>query len=41
MLKGIHHVALICSDYPVSKHFYTDILGLSVIAENYLGVQGR
>ncbi|WP_282145969.1 SMU1112c/YaeR family gloxylase I-like metalloprotein [Alteromonas stellipolaris] len=35
MLKGIHHVALICSDYPVSKRFYTEILGLSVIAENY------
>ncbi|MFW8591304.1 VOC family protein [Glaciecola sp. 2405UD65-10] len=35
MLKGIHHVALICSDYSASKHFYTNILGLSVIAENY------
>lgn len=35
MLKGIHHVALICSDYSASKHFYTNILGLSIIAENY------
>ena len=35
MLKGIHHVALICSDYSASKHFYSNILGLSVIAENY------
>ena len=35
MLKRIHHVAIICSDYPRSKHFYTEILGLQVIAEHY------
>ena len=35
MLKGIHHAAIICSDYAVSKHFYTEILGLKIIAENY------
>lgn len=35
MLSGIHHVAIICSNYPVSKHFYTQILGLTIIAENY------
>jgi len=35
MLKGIHHVAIICSDYEKSKDFYTRILGLKVIAENY------
>jgi glyoxylase I family protein len=35
MLKGIHHVAIICSDYQKSKDFYTRILGLKVIAENY------
>ncbi|PKG84143.1 VOC family protein [Colwellia sp. 75C3] len=35
MLKGIHHVAIICSDYNRSKDFYTRILGLKVIAENY------
>lgn len=35
MLKGIHHVAIICSDYVQSKHFYTQVLGLQVIAENY------
>ncbi len=34
-LKGFHHVAIICSDYPRSKAFYTDILGFEVIAENY------
>ena len=35
MLNGFHHVAIICSDYPRSKQFYTEILGFSVIAENY------
>jgi glyoxylase I family protein len=35
MFKSIHHVAIICSDYVVSKHFYTSILGLEIIAENY------
>lgn len=35
MLAGIHHVALICSDYQRSKHFYTEILGLKVLAEHY------
>ncbi len=35
MLKGIHHAAVICSDYEKSKNFYVNILGLEVIAENY------
>ena len=34
-LLGLHHVALICSDYTVSKRFYTEILGLEVLAETY------
>lgn len=34
-LKGIHHIAIICSDYQKSKIFYTEILGLSVIRETY------
>ncbi|WP_047044313.1 VOC family protein [Vibrio mexicanus] len=34
-LKRIHHVAIICSDYEKSKDFYTKIMGLNVIAENY------
>ena len=34
-LLGLHHAAIICSDYAKSKHFYTQILGLEVIAENY------
>jgi len=35
LLKSIHHVAIICSDYKKSKHFYTVILGLDIIDENY------
>ncbi|MEO9655506.1 SMU1112c/YaeR family gloxylase I-like metalloprotein [Marinomonas sp.] len=35
MFKSIHHVAIICSDYAVSKAFYVELLGLKVIAENY------
>ncbi|MGR5176407.1 VOC family protein [Vibrio parahaemolyticus] len=35
MLKGTHHIAIICSDYPTSKRFYTQTLGLAVIDENY------
>ena len=35
MLKAIHHAAIICSDYGASKHFYSQILGLKIIAENY------
>ena len=34
-LNKIHHIAIICSDYEVSKHFYTSILGLQVIHEVY------
>ncbi|CAK2927092.1 VOC domain-containing protein YaeR [Vibrio crassostreae] len=35
MLKGIHHAAIICSDYELSKRFYTEVLKLEIIAENY------
>ncbi|GAA0536849.1 VOC family protein [Rheinheimera aquimaris] len=34
-LHAIHHVAIICSDYKASKRFYTELLGLKVLAENY------
>jgi glyoxylase I family protein len=34
-LQRIHHTAIICSDYQRSKEFYTGVLGLPVIAENY------
>jgi glyoxylase I family protein len=35
MLRRIHHAAIICSDYEVSKHFYVNVLGLKILAENY------
>jgi glyoxylase I family protein len=34
-LSGIHHVAIICSDYSLSKDFYSKLLGLQIVAENY------
>jgi len=34
-LARIHHVAIICADYARSKRFYTQVLGLRVVAENY------
>lgn len=35
MLKRIHHVAIIVSDYPKSRAFYVDKLGFEVVRENY------
>jgi glyoxylase I family protein len=35
MLLRIHHAAIICSDYPRSRRFYVDTLGLRVVAEHY------
>ena len=35
MLTGFHHVAVICGDYARSKAFYTELLGLEIIAETY------
>jgi len=34
-LAGFHHVAIICSDYARSKHFYTEVLALRVVAETW------
>lgn len=34
-LNHIHHVAIIASDYSKSKQFYTEILGLTLLSENY------
>ncbi len=33
--QGIHHVAIICSDYARSKRFYTQVLGFEVVRETY------
>lgn len=34
-LQRIHHIAIICSDYETSKHFYVNVLGCEIIAETY------
>lgn len=34
-LNKVHHIAIICSDYQRSLHFYTHILGMTVMAEHY------
>lgn len=34
MLQRIHHAAIICSDYARSRRFYTEVLGLRVVAEH-------
>ena len=35
MINKVQHIAIICSDYEVSKKFYTEILGLKIINETY------
>jgi glyoxylase I family protein len=35
MLAGLHHVAIICSDYARSRAFYVETLGLRVVSETY------
>jgi glyoxylase I family protein len=35
MLNRIHHAAIICSNYQISKRFYTECLGLRILAEHY------
>ena len=34
-VSHVHHVAIICSDYDVSKRFYNEILGLKILEETY------
>jgi glyoxylase I family protein len=34
-LNRIHHIAIICSDYEKSKHFYSEVLGLKIVREVY------
>jgi len=35
LFNRIHHISIICSNYKVSKKFYTEILGLEMIREVY------
>ncbi|MBD2742690.1 VOC family protein [Coleofasciculus sp. FACHB-1120] len=32
---GIHHTAIICSNYEKSKKFYVEVLGFSIIQETF------
>jgi glyoxylase I family protein len=32
-INKVHHIAIICSDYQKSKHFYTETLGLTIVQE--------
>ena len=32
-INQVHHIAIICSDYQVSKNFYTEILGFEIERE--------
>jgi len=34
-IENIHHIAIICSNYEVSKKFYTEVLGFTIAAEHY------
>lgn len=34
-LKSIHHIAIICSDYEKSKHFYVQVLGFTIVKETF------
>lgn len=39
-IKRIHHIAIIVSDYEVSKNFYVNILGFRVLRENFRPERG-
>ncbi|MCB4806622.1 VOC family protein [Tamlana sp. 62-3] len=34
-IKHVHHIAIICSNYEISKKFYTETLGLKIKNEVY------
>ena len=34
-LQSEHHIAIICSNYEVSKKFYTEVLGCTIVKETY------
>ncbi|MCZ0753976.1 SMU1112c/YaeR family gloxylase I-like metalloprotein [Anoxybacillus sp. J5B_2022] len=31
----LHHIAILCSNYERSKHFYTNVLGFRILHEQY------
>jgi glyoxylase I family protein len=35
LLQSVHHIAIICSNYEVSRKFYTEVLGCTIVKETY------
>ena len=35
LLQSVHHIAIICSNYEVSKKFYTEVLGCTIVKETF------
>ncbi len=40
LLRSLHHIAIICSDYEKSRYFYTEILGLEIVREVFREERG-
>lgn len=34
-IRGVHHIAIICSNYPASRRFYHEVLGCAIVREVY------
>ena len=39
-MRGIHHIAIIASDYERSRHFYCEVLGLAIVHEAFRPERG-
>jgi glyoxylase I family protein len=39
-IAGVHHIAIICSNYEKSRRFYAEILNLAIISEAYRAERG-
>ena len=35
IINKVHHIAIICSNYAVSRQFYTEVIGLEILNETY------
>lgn len=34
-ILGVHHIAIICSDFAASRRFYHEVLGFAIVRETY------
>jgi glyoxylase I family protein len=39
-IAGVHHIAIVCSNYEKSRRFYAEILNLAIISEAYRAERG-